>query len=137
MVTSSRQSGPYLATAEALVVLAGSGAAITDVIRSITGTDALVGNSAMMTAALLWLNGPMRPGEIAEALGVTTGGSTKIVNRLEKSGLVRKRPEEDDRRGVVVSLTDRGAQQLEHLLSEIEPLIRALVSRLDELRVGT
>ncbi|MBD0690114.1 MarR family winged helix-turn-helix transcriptional regulator [Streptomyces sp. CBMA123] len=48
------------------------------------------------------------PGELAAHTMVTTGAMTKRVDRLERAGLVTRRPAEDDRRGRVVALTDAG-----------------------------
>ncbi|MGW1176429.1 MarR family winged helix-turn-helix transcriptional regulator [Kitasatospora sp. NPDC002543] len=48
------------------------------------------------------------PGELAAHTMVTTGAMTKRIDRLERAGLVTRRPAADDRRGRVVALTDAG-----------------------------
>ncbi|MFF2546699.1 MarR family winged helix-turn-helix transcriptional regulator [Kitasatospora sp. NPDC058063] len=48
------------------------------------------------------------PGELAAHTMVTTGAMTKRIDRLERAGLVTRRPAVDDRRGRVVALTDAG-----------------------------
>jgi DNA-binding MarR family transcriptional regulator len=40
---------------------------------------------------------------------LSSGGTTARLDRLERAGLVQRSPDPDDRRGVLVSLTDRGA----------------------------
>lgn len=50
----------------------------------------------------------LTPTRLADLTLITTGGMTKIVDRLERSGLVGRRADPDDRRGVLVSLTDSG-----------------------------
>ena len=60
--------------------------------------------------ALRLLYGPVRrsPVEIAQALGMTKGGGSKLVDRLVKKGLARKAVGEFDRRFRTVELTERG-----------------------------
>jgi DNA-binding MarR family transcriptional regulator len=66
-----------------------------------------------MTAAewrclgVLGQHGPSTAGRLAELSGFTTGAITGIVDRLEKSGYVRREPNPRDRRSVVVHPIDR------------------------------
>ncbi|MFD7450536.1 MarR family winged helix-turn-helix transcriptional regulator [Kitasatospora sp. NPDC059827] len=53
------------------------------------------------------------PGELAAHTMVTTGAMTKRIDRLERAGLVTRRPAEDDRRGRVVALTDAGVRLID------------------------
>ena len=48
------------------------------------------------------------PGELAGDLELSSGAMTSRLDRLEKEGFVRRLPDPDDRRGVVVELTDEG-----------------------------
>jgi DNA-binding MarR family transcriptional regulator len=45
---------------------------------------------------------------LAERIVCTTGAMTKLVDRLQRSGLVERRPDPHDRRGVLVQLTPEG-----------------------------
>lgn len=49
-----------------------------------------------------------KPGKLSEALGLSTGAMTNRLDVLERRGLVRRLPDPDDRRGVIVELTDAG-----------------------------
>ena len=49
-----------------------------------------------------------RPGELAAHAGVTRQAITKLVDELERLDLVRRDPDPDDGRGVIVRYTDRG-----------------------------
>ncbi|MFE7593393.1 MarR family winged helix-turn-helix transcriptional regulator [Kitasatospora sp. NPDC057512] len=53
------------------------------------------------------------PGELAAHTMVTTGAMTKRIDRLERAGLVTRRPAADDRRGRVVALTDAGRRLID------------------------
>lgn len=54
--------------------------------------------------------GPMRPTGIQQVTGLSSGGVTKLVERLEQRGLVTRKTGaiDGDRRGVLVELTRRG-----------------------------
>ena len=48
------------------------------------------------------------PSVLAEAIVCTTGAMTKLVDRLERAGLVSREPDPKDRRGVLVRLEPVG-----------------------------
>jgi MarR family transcriptional regulator, organic hydroperoxide resistance regulator len=48
--------------------------------------------------------------DLAAELGVSTGGVSKLVDRLEAAGLCRRLPNPSDRRSSLVELTSAGAQ---------------------------
>ncbi len=53
--------------------------------------------------------GALRPKQVAELLGLTTGGATKLVDRLERQGTVtRTGAQAGDQRAVTVRITDEG-----------------------------
>jgi DNA-binding MarR family transcriptional regulator len=64
-----------------------------------------VGLNATDLAALclLLLHGPTPAGRLAELTGLTTGGVTGLVDRLEQGGFVRREVDPGDRRKVIVS----------------------------------
>jgi DNA-binding MarR family transcriptional regulator len=48
-------------------------------------------------------------GQLATELGLTTGAVSRMVNRLERTGFVRRTPDPDDRRRVTIELTSPSA----------------------------
>jgi DNA-binding MarR family transcriptional regulator len=50
------------------------------------------------------------PGDLASDLELSSGAMTSRLDRLEEAGLVRRLPDPDDRRGVVVELTEKGRE---------------------------
>jgi len=48
------------------------------------------------------------PGDLANDLELSSGAMTSRLDRLEETGLVRRLPDPEDRRGVVVELTEKG-----------------------------
>jgi DNA-binding MarR family transcriptional regulator len=53
------------------------------------------------------------PGDLAENTLVTSGGMTKRIDRLERAGLVTRRPSDVDGRGRVVALTAHGREVID------------------------
>src|SRR5580704_3230915 len=56
--------------------------------------------------------GRLRLNELARAVYLTRSGVTRLANRLEKAGLLRREGEARDRRGSYAALTDRGRDEL-------------------------
>ena len=54
----------------------------------------------------------LRMTDLADALLLSRSGVTRLVDRLERSGLVARTRAADDGRGVVAELTDRGLDRL-------------------------
>jgi len=50
------------------------------------------------------------PGDLANDLELSSGAMTSRLDRLEEGGLVRRLPDPDDRRAVVVELTEKGRE---------------------------
>jgi len=50
--------------------------------------------------------------DIATELGITTGGTSKLVDRIEASGFCRRLPNPDDRRSSLLELTPEGERVL-------------------------
>jgi DNA-binding MarR family transcriptional regulator len=55
----------------------------------------------------LELYGPLTPGRLAELSRLTTGGVTVVLNRLEKAGIVARKPNPDDRRSSIVHVSPK------------------------------
>ena len=51
---------------------------------------------------LLALRGPLTAGRLADLTGLTSGGVTNVLDRLERAGLVQRRRDPADRRKVIV-----------------------------------
>ncbi|CAG36226.1 MarR family winged helix-turn-helix transcriptional regulator [Desulfotalea psychrophila] len=62
----------------------------------------------MHTIEIIGHNQEMRMKELAEKLGITTGTLTVGIDKLEKQGLVQRKPHEKDRRSWLIVLTERG-----------------------------
>lgn len=64
-------------------------------------------------AGLLQETGAITAGELAALTGLTTGAVTGVIDRLEKAGLVRRVPDPQDRRKVIVAPIENAAYRAE------------------------
>ena len=69
---------------------------------------------------------------VAKALAVTTGTLTISVNSLVKKGYVNRVRSEEDRRVVLISLTEKGEKANTHHMKFHDGMIQALMKDLDE-----
>jgi DNA-binding MarR family transcriptional regulator len=58
---------------------------------------------------LIFYRGAASPSELSRYTGLSTGSTTAMIDRLEKSGLVSRRSNPDDRRGTLVMVTEDAA----------------------------
>lgn len=89
--------------------------------------------SAYAILSELSLDGWLTNGQIAQRLGMSTGGVTPALDRLERPGYIERTPNPADRRSSVVSITKAGQDLLrrttERLAEELDPLIDELSPR--------
>ncbi|HZT95649.1 MAG TPA: MarR family transcriptional regulator [Chloroflexota bacterium] len=81
--------------------------------------------------------GGIRPiGELISATAFTTGGVTRLVDRMERAGLVERRPCPSDRRVMYVGLTESGRALLEKASAvHAQSIQRYLIDRLEPREV--
>jgi len=75
--------------------------------------------------------------EIAERMIERTPGVTRLIDRLEKKGLVRRERSVEDRRQVFCHLTEAGAELLAALDGPVDELDDLLMRGLDDGEVQT
>jgi DNA-binding MarR family transcriptional regulator len=68
-----------------------------------------LGATDLYALNILQLAGPMTPGEVSARTGLTTGPTTRLIDRLEQAGYVRRAPDPGDRRKVIVEPVGRPA----------------------------
>lgn len=75
----------------------------------------------------------LRPGEIAARILVTSGTLTPMLDRLETARFVRREPNPDDRRSVIVVLTEQGEAALDEYREQFRQAIESAIPH--EMRV--
>jgi DNA-binding MarR family transcriptional regulator len=76
-------------------------------------------------------DGPQGVKALALAAGVAPPTATRMLDGLARDGLVRRTPDEQDRRCVSVSLTDAGRRALEHKRREVTAARERIADSLD------
>ena len=86
----------------------------------------------MHTIEILGHQESLRMKEPAQKLGVATGTLTVMIDRLEQNDLISQRPNENDRRSIMIVLTKKGQKYFEeHHKLHLEPT-REITSSLNE-----
>lgn len=78
------------------------------------------------------MDGAKNMTSVAKALGVTTGTLTIAINSLVKKGYVDRVRSEEDRRVVLISLSEKGKRAFLHHQQFHEKMINTIVGELSE-----
>lgn len=83
------------------------------------------------TLTELDLVGPLTPSQLAEDLLLTSGGMTVRLNRLQTTGLIERRPNPRDGRGVLIHLTPAGKDLARDALATVLQTQSVIVGMLE------
>lgn len=126
------------AKAEVLATLVRTGTSLTQEIdRCMAATFGVTQNLLNCLAVIDGAGGPLTPGEIGERTLVSSGTVTATLDQLEYRGWVRRLPNPDDRRSVLVEITDDGRGVADQLLPGIRKLEQELLGRLTAGELAT
>ena len=86
-------------------------------------------NAAVGALLQIHLAGQRRPVELSEMIGLTRGGTTKVVDTLEEHGLVERfhDPDDSDGRSVHVRLTAQGERTAGEIIAVIGPILATFI----------
>ena len=79
--------------------------------------------------------GERTPAQLARSFHVTRGAMTNTLGKLEVAGFVHIRPDWDDARRKLVSISPAGVAAREAAMAAITPLITDMVENLGEAKV--
>ncbi|WP_210507251.1 MarR family transcriptional regulator [Naasia sp. SYSU D00057] len=97
--------------------------AVSSLVRSSDGfrhraaEEAQVGLTELRALGRIMVAGSLSPKQLAEALDLTTGTVTALLDRLERAGLVARTPHPRDRRMLQISLTPLGHDRYSGVLA--------------------
>jgi DNA-binding MarR family transcriptional regulator len=81
------------------------------------------------TMDLLNTLGPMTAGELSARTGLSSGATTRLIDRLERAGFVRRCADATDRRRVII-------EPLPENLGELAALFQPLAQEMDDMCAG-
>ncbi|MGA7341457.1 MAG: MarR family transcriptional regulator [Terracidiphilus sp.] len=91
-----------------------------------------MGLTDMQMLHTLQLYGPATPGRLADATRLSSGGVTVALDRLEKAGYIRREPNPEDRRSLLINLVTTRLRKLAGLYEGVEAETRRLLATLPE-----
>jgi DNA-binding MarR family transcriptional regulator len=76
------------------------------------------------------------PREVGHRLGITTGSTTAVLDRLERAGYLARTPNPGDRRSLFLSLTSRGQQAVDWAFAKHAEVVGSVLADFssDDLR---
>lgn len=69
----------------------------------------------------------LRVGDLAQTLRITIGGASKLLDRIERAGLLVRRPDPHDRRAAMIGLTPAGRRRLDDAIKTYEAEMAGIV----------
>jgi DNA-binding MarR family transcriptional regulator len=73
--------------------------------------------------------------ELAEVFDVKKSAITAIINRLFEKGLIKRTRDENDRRVVYLTLTDKGNKLYEKTEERIHKLVESFITQFDQAEI--
>jgi DNA-binding MarR family transcriptional regulator len=95
-----------------------------------------VGATDFDALVLLDSAGPLAAGRIAEAMAITTGAVTGLIDRLERAGCVQRTRHDADRRQVLIELAPARRDQLDAHWKERDRFVAEAIGELDDAGLG-
>ena len=76
---------------------------------------------------ILELTGPATPSQLAAHTGLTSGGVTVVLDRLQKAGFIKREPNPRDRRSILIRTVPSGMERIHPMYNEIHRGMEALM----------
>ncbi len=91
-----------------------------------------ISNAQVRAVVHLAEYGPQTMGELAQGLRITTPSTTGLINPLVDMGLVQRERDDEDRRVVRVSLTQKAQTMAGHVLAQRRREVEQALDGMDE-----
>jgi DNA-binding MarR family transcriptional regulator len=120
-----------------LLILGQLGITIHDALTERVAAD-MVGNAEVLILTKLDLEGALRPSDVMLLTGMSSGGVTKLLDRLEQGGLVLREfgTVPGDRRGTRIILTAEGQRAAISCATALASRMDVLKEAVEELRAA-
>ncbi len=97
-------------------------------LRKETNNDAQLSLTERSTLALIRDQGEVLPGELAAMEKVSTQGMSQVINHLQELGLIQRTPSSEDRRKVIITLSESGKKLLSQRAREKQEWLTRSIS---------
>lgn len=100
--------------------------------RNSLSKDLNLNLSESLCLTLLGIKGSLSPSVLSRLIGLTTGATTTMLDRLEKKGYIYRKANARDRRGVMIELTDNFGQESQAMVKDIQKAHKELIRSFSE-----
>jgi DNA-binding MarR family transcriptional regulator len=87
--------------------------------------------------SLLSIKGISTPTELARYTGLTTGSTTAMLDRLEKAKFIKRKPNPNDRRGVLIEINEQWAKIAGPLVAGVQKAQKELIASYSDKELKT
>src|SRR6202789_2818066 len=91
-----------------------------------------LGLTDMQLLHMLQLYGPSTPGRLSAWTGLSSGGVTVALDRLEKAGYLRREPTPADRRSLLITLMPQRLRKIAAMYEGVERETRRMLAKLPQ-----
>ncbi len=91
----------------------------------------------MECLSLLAIKGISTPTELAQYTRMTTGAATVMLDRLEKANLIKRKPNPNDRRGVLIEINKESAKKHSALFAGAQSAQKEILAEFNEAELAT
>jgi DNA-binding MarR family transcriptional regulator len=120
------------ASTELMATLVRTGFVLTSELDRAVAASIGINQAATNTLAVVeGADGLLTPSEISDRTLISSATMTSTLDRLEARGWVRRIPNPEDRRSVLVEITDEGRELCDRFLPGIHAIERSVMSELD------
>ena len=89
-----------------------------------------LGSTDYQASSILDLDGPLTSGELAARLALSSGATTRLIDRMIAGGYVRRVEDASDRRRVMVENTEQLPPRLTEVLAAVRQPVGAVIDSL-------
>jgi DNA-binding MarR family transcriptional regulator len=108
----------------------------TTLFRNAVGNKLGVSVTDMECLALLFFKGIATPTELSRYTGLSSGATTAMLDRLEKAKLIRRQPNPNDRRGILIAVEKSSVKTVGPLFAGTREAQDALVASYSEAELA-
>lgn len=87
--------------------------------------------------SLLSIKGVSTPTELAHYTGLTTGSTTAMLDRLEKAEFIKRTPNPNDRRGLLIEINEKWTKTAGPLVVDVQKAHNKLISSYSDKELVT